>query len=464
MERGRPAGTWAHAGTWLGLSALVLGACGDGGGGSDTADGGAVVDAGSDAGTEPALGSVWFEIDEARAAEGTLTVETGGELRTTTAEGVAITLSVPPYALASDVDVTLVPLTSVVGVGDDSPSAAVLLKPDGLWLQETASLRFAVETPSDPGLLAFGADPSGESVGAALVDVASDDVVVALRHFRLVGVGVPSDEQREAFYASASSEPELAFEQAVGAVLAEQRRARLSEGEPASHDLTAARASYDRQLLDGLYADAGSSCAVRGEFIAAALDGAWLSTLAGDPLSSQLASRLLDVYGSGAEACEAEALSLCRAGREPGYLLELGLREARLVELLASVDAVSAAVPVPRAPLVEDARAACAVSGYEASVEGDGLVLEGQVDDPHYTFALAGTVNGVSVRVVYTPDSANSNVGTYEYGEPDGPNGSGDYTLSERADGALVIEQTGDHCTEADGCLPSAATGVLSPA
>lgn len=462
MERGRSAWTWARAG-WLGVAGLALAACGDGDGAA-TVDAGVEVEAGDDAAAELPTGSIGFEIADDLAVAGTITVDEGGELQATSADGVAITLRVPPYALASDVDVTLVPLSAVEGVGDPSGVTAVLLEPDGLWLQESATLSFAVAAPDDPALLAFASDPGGESVGATLVDPSSDALVVELRHFRLVGVGTPSDEQRAAFYANTASDPELTLEHATGAVLAEGRRARLSDAEAPALELSDALAAYDAALLDRLYAGAAESCTTRSEFMGAALDAAWLSGLVADPLTSQLASRMLDVYGTSAAACTAEALSLCRTGSEPGYLLELSLREARLVALLASVEAISPPAATPLVSLVEDARRECAIRGYEASIESDELSLAGQVDDPRFPFVLTGTLAGDDVRFVYTPDATDANAGTYSYGDGEGPSGSGTYTLSEQSDGAFVLEQAGERCVPGGECTESAEQGVLSPA
>ena len=126
--------------------------------------------------------------DSERAASGLITIDQGGTISATARDGTAFELVVPPYAVETDVDVTMTPVRDDA-MPIDTPVHAVSMEPSGLQFWDFARLTI---TPTSPIPLErqqmFEASSTGERVRAAQIDPTTEKISVLLQHFSLAGV------------------------------------------------------------------------------------------------------------------------------------------------------------------------------------------------------------------------------------------------------------------------------------
>jgi hypothetical protein len=408
----------------------------------------------TDAGAEVPPGTLSFESEDTAAVEGRIRVGTGGTLSATGSDGTIYTLRVPAFAVSGDVSATLTPLVGVMGVAELDAVHAVQLTPDGLRFQFPARLDIA--TPNTIPVkreLTFTSQAGGEALGAALLDPEAGKTTLLVERFAVYGVASVSDAERASLVAVEASDPWLHLQHRVGEALAVMRRDFYLGNLETPLDLAAEFAQVWSTTIADLKAVHAGSCDAEAALLEALLSDVRLQVFSGGQIDSNLLVALLQSRTSSEGECRQSALKVCRTSRDPAYLLEYLVRMERADALLASaapgVDHIEATRLLA---LQAEAISSCAVSGYVASGGRPGVTVSGTIDDPSYPFALVATIESETMPVVYTPSDKNVNVGTYQYEATLSfgvVSGSGDYTLTERSDGAYLLEQQGRGCIDA---------------
>lgn len=131
-------------------------------------------------------GSITVSLEEGAAVTATIGSE-GGTLSTTGADGTAYTLTVPPEALFSDVDITMTPITAAEGVPlGDAQAGGVRLEPAGLAFLDLVTVEMS--GPAIPAeAVGFLADGDGDNFHPAPSTAGDGSVTVATSHFSDVG-------------------------------------------------------------------------------------------------------------------------------------------------------------------------------------------------------------------------------------------------------------------------------------
>jgi hypothetical protein len=409
---------------------------------------------GADAGEAVPPGTLSFESEDTAAVEGLIRVGTGGTLSATGSDGTVYTLVVPAFAVSSDVTAALTPLVSVAGIADVNAVHAVQLTPDGLHFQFPA--RLEISPPSTIPVkreLSFTAQAGGEALGTALLDPEAGEPTLFVERFAVYGVASVSDDERIALVAVEASDPWLHLQHRVGEALAVMRRNFYLGNVEAPLDVGPEFERVWSTTVTDLIASRAISCDAEAALLDTLLSDARLHYLSGAETTADLLVAILQSRTNGEGECQQAALKVCRTSRDPAYLLEFLVRMERASALLAATSAGADNVQAARLlALQTQAIESCAVSGYVASGGRPGVSVSGTIDDPSYPFALVATLNAETMAVVYTPSDKNVNVGTYEYDSALSfgvVSGSGEYTLTEDAEGGYVLEQQGRGCIDA---------------
>lgn len=138
----------------------------------------------------PAPLHVTPSLDSAHAATMLFPAASGGSLTATGADGTVFTLTLPANALLSDETITMTPLSSVEGLPvSGGLAAAVQLAPDGLLLQQPATLTIqpAATIPVNQQV-GFGYHGSGQEFYYQPLGAAKT-ITLTLLHFSGAGVG-----------------------------------------------------------------------------------------------------------------------------------------------------------------------------------------------------------------------------------------------------------------------------------
>lgn len=203
-------------------------------------------------------------LDAAKLVEALIPVE-GGAVSTTGADGTVFTLEIPTDALMAETTIGLTPVASISGMpfGGDRPYA-VQLSPDGLFLQNFATLTIAPaeDIPADHQIV-FGYLHDGKDVILAAPVVASSEIKINVLHFS--GNGVTSgttadlDPLRERLGGSAERRMESIISERV-AIERQRQLLGRSDGEDTG-DITELLRQYEEQVVNPRVAAAGESCA-----------------------------------------------------------------------------------------------------------------------------------------------------------------------------------------------------------
>jgi hypothetical protein len=175
---------------------LLLAACGGGGGGGSPPPGDATsaysTNPYSPGGVSQPL-SLAIATDAGRAVTGRVSVQSGGTLTATGADGATYELTVPANALAADLTVTMTPVARFTSLpfngGATAQAWGVQLEPAGTRFLLPVRLRIKPPGGAIPveQQLPFGWDAS--SVQLALLDPASAQIDLQLLHFSGYAVG-----------------------------------------------------------------------------------------------------------------------------------------------------------------------------------------------------------------------------------------------------------------------------------
>jgi uncharacterized protein YjdB len=133
-----------------------------------------------------------FTLDEASRVSATLTPKEGGTLETTS-DGIRYTLTIPPYALVEDVEVTLTAASNVTGLPLSlGMIAAVQAGPEGLLFLKPATLAIELPNPAPANCVGFLFQDNGEGFHYNPIEISGNTVTFDLMHFTLANLATGS--------------------------------------------------------------------------------------------------------------------------------------------------------------------------------------------------------------------------------------------------------------------------------
>ena len=279
--------------------------------------------------------SLTFTTEDDAAAQAEMTFNDGGTVHATAGDGTTFELIVPPNAVVEDTTITMTPLADVQGVGD-GPVHAVRLEPEGLQFVDWPRLTI---TPSSPipaaNQVRFNATGAGDEVMAALVDPASEPIVILLPHFSTVGVGYA--EGQGVWLAERALLPLKQLAHQVGRHLQNQQF-RYSQGEDAdASDLApyfdaAQQALRAQQMTDATL----MSCEATRIYMKALLDlerQRQYIGLSTDETEGATAAEVRRAYDASYTLCERLKIQECQAKRNPAILVGFWIAWDRYLQL-----------------------------------------------------------------------------------------------------------------------------------
>jgi hypothetical protein len=271
------------------------------------------------------------------ASTGPVTLEDGGTISATAADGTTFELVVPPMAVADDTEIRMTPLTDVHGITEEPGVVhAVQLEPEGLVFHELARLTIvpAEPIPLDRQLMFTAAD-DGSNAGSALVDPASEPIVIVLEHFTVGGVASVTPQQRRTFREKSAASAEERLGREVGANLQDQRERELTDGDDEGgttprDELDRIADEYQREVIDKRRANADESCQALRTYVETVIRWEQKRQLAGMTSAEEAASlgRVAEAVAYAEaryETCEREAIAKCRDAQDPAILVDFWL-------------------------------------------------------------------------------------------------------------------------------------------
>lgn len=125
--------------------------------------------------------------------------EEGGTIEITGGDGCVFTLSLPPYALVNEEEISLTPLDDIEGFPLASGIvAAVQMEPDGLRLMCPANLTIELPSPVPDDLVGFLVQSNGEGFHLYPIEVNGNEFSFKLMHFTVAGGTTVSCEDLKA--------------------------------------------------------------------------------------------------------------------------------------------------------------------------------------------------------------------------------------------------------------------------
>ena len=151
----------------------------------------AAITASSGALTKSAAGTVLtpqLVVESSASVTKSIGVE-GGTVSAQASNGAQFTLTVPPTALAGNVDVTLTPITAIQNLPTGTTVlAAVRMRPDGLTFLATASLTMDLpNAPSSTNLVGLGFNDDGSGLYMTPLTRAGSRLTIPISHFSGAG-------------------------------------------------------------------------------------------------------------------------------------------------------------------------------------------------------------------------------------------------------------------------------------
>lgn len=322
----------------------------------------------SSAGPIPAALS--FSVENDAVGEALVTFEAGGTVMASAADGTTFELVVPARALIEDTVIRMTPLTEVDGFGD-GPVHAVRLEPEGLEFFAVARLTI---TPSTPipivDQLMFQATGTGDEVSAALVDVASEPIVILVQHFSLAGVGLA---QGQAVWLEAGARSALKrIGHEVATNLQAERKRLMAGGADqvdAMDEVSRLFDDADRDVLGPLREAALLSCTATTAYIGALRNLEYQRSLVGlqnDDTGAATVAESARASEASFSICEREAIQRCKAKPDSEILIRFWIGWERQQEFLE----VKANLLVD--DFVERAKRICDPQGYQFEFSGEG--------------------------------------------------------------------------------------------
>jgi hypothetical protein len=289
--------------------------------------------AGAAEGAGPPADPLTFTPQSDAAATGTVTLDEGGTITATATDGTTFELAVPAEAVAGDTEITLTPLADIGGI-DAGAAHAVLLEPDGLEFHELARLTI---TPAEPipveEQLMFEAAGDGASPTLALVDPASEPIVILLDHFSVAGIATADEQQRAAFLEkSAADAAERLARQVRARIAAERVRQLLGTADEESNSVAAdaledIRAEYEREVLEKRRQAGEESCRALRTYVQSVISWERQLQLVGTSDADAEASgariaAALAFAQQRYDECEQEAIAACDEADDPQILID----------------------------------------------------------------------------------------------------------------------------------------------
>jgi hypothetical protein len=132
--------------------------------------------------------NVTVSLDSGRGVSKVIAPE-GGSITAAAAGGAKFTLSVPASALSSGTTLSVTPVKAIKGLGTAKLLAAVQFEPDGLLLQEPATLTIDLPGSAGSNLEAFGYSGRGQDFTLVPSTRRQGAVELRISHFSGAGVG-----------------------------------------------------------------------------------------------------------------------------------------------------------------------------------------------------------------------------------------------------------------------------------
>ncbi len=154
--------------------------------------------------------------------------------------------------------------------------------------------------------------------------------------------------------------------------------------------------------------------------------------------------------------CLEEAITKCKAAKDPSILVQFWFGMNRQVQLLGQSDIAPSDV--------NEAIKICTPT-YTATGGGGDMTVSGTVADITKTFTLNGIFPGASVTFAFFPDGESG--GSYTYKGSGGGvqfSGQGTYTVDDSdPNGVLVLTGHSNGCATPGGCRDNTDVITLTP-
>jgi len=265
-----------------------------------------------------------LELDESTGS-GALIGPEGGTLEVT-GPGATYRLDVPPGALLEAVEISATP---VAAFGDGNTGAlGVVFQPSGLSFLGDVTLTMTTggEIPVDRQLLFEFSDDGDEMVAA---DPVLDDagLTVHVGHFSGYGFADLADSVREQWVGWRTERREAQLQNDVRDLLSAERTAQLlgyGEDPAVAKELGEAAKRYEREVVRPRLANADTSCEAAKKAVVTALGHLRQSELLGGLPSADPEHPLTyeGVVGVLMKPCEKEAITRCKAAKDPAVLVD----------------------------------------------------------------------------------------------------------------------------------------------
>lgn len=273
------------------------------------------------------------------AATGSVTLEAGGTISATAADGTTFELLVPAEAVAEDTEITMTPLSDVGGL-EASAVHAVQLEPEGLEFYELVRLTItpASEIPVADQML-FEAAGDGSDAGLAMLDPTSADIVLLLEHFSAGGVASVTPQQLATFTEKSADNAERRITNEVRRLQGQDRERQLLEGiDELSPELQAEldrlAAEYQREVVDKRKQAAETSCEGLSTYVRTVVTferqrAQLAASEAAEAASQERITNALNEMTARYEECEKEAIAACKKAKDPAILIRFWLANER---------------------------------------------------------------------------------------------------------------------------------------
>jgi hypothetical protein len=188
----------------------------------------------------------------------------GGIVSASGADGSQYTLDIPANALPQSTTITMMPISSVVGLPLDSFVAGVQFAPEGLLLMNEAKLTIVPTVSVPVGSQTFlGYSGTGNDLHLVPPASAGQAIQMLIGHFSggILGSGTPA--QRGAFYQRLALDAEARLDQEVARDLGQSRQRQLlgvDDGSVATASIENYDASYWALIVQNYLAAAKTSC------------------------------------------------------------------------------------------------------------------------------------------------------------------------------------------------------------
>jgi hypothetical protein len=381
----------------------------------------------------------------------------GGTIDVKSSSGTAFSLVVPAGALTGTVDITATPVASFGNLGFDADG--VVFGPSGLAFLSAAELTItpATPVPVDRQLM-FAFDDTGAQFGAAEPKLDTPDAVIMVEHFSGYAFGNATRPSQAAFLQRQASDAATRITSQIGEVFLTERQSRLLN-DASVVDLAAAFENYgkqwEEQVIKPRLDAANSSCAAATLAMSTVLGYERQRALIGTSTTFSA----LDIYNLVKQAypvCLEEAITKCKAAKDPSILVQFWFGINRQVQLLGQSDIAPSDV--------NEAIKICTPT-YTATGGGGDMTVSGTVADITKTFTLNGVFPGASVTFAFFPDGESG--GSYTYKGSGGGvqlSGQGTYTVDDSdPDGVLVLTGHSNGCATPGGCRDNTDVITLTP-